>query len=206
VGAAGFRFRRRSRKDADAEKYGAWAETVRAAFRRNYVAGGRVGKGLQDEQAFGLYHRLIPEADRPAALSLVCEDLAKRGNALTTGIFGTPYLLKVLSAEGLDELAGRMVMRRAFPGWGYMLDGGATTLWETWKPSDNVYSQNHPMFGSVDAWLMEHALGLAVPEDAVGCDRVVIRPQPLPGLSWARGEYRSIREPSASIGVRTEGT
>jgi len=51
------------------------------------------------------------------------------------------------------------------------------------------------MFGSVDEWFMKHALGISVPEDAVGCDSVVIRPQPVAGLTWAKGEYRSVKGP-----------
>jgi hypothetical protein len=38
------------------------------------------------------------------------------------------------------------------PGWGWMLKNGATTLWEHWAGSDNTYSNNHPMFGSVSQW------------------------------------------------------
>lgn len=154
-----------------------------------------MGQGRQGEQVFGLYHRLIPEANRAAALEILRADIAAHGNALTTGIFGTKYLLEVLSTEGQEELAGKLVARREFPSWVYMLDNGATTLWETWKASDNTYSQNHPMFGSVDEWLVKHALGIAVPEDAVGCDRVVIHPKPVAGLTGAKGEYRSVKGP-----------
>ncbi len=122
-------------------------------------------------------------------------DIDQQDGALSTGIFGTKYLLEVLSTEGFADLAGRIVTRRAFPGWGFMLDRGATTLWETWKPSANVFSQNHPMFGSVDEWLMKHVLGIAPAADAVGFDRIIIRPQPVAGLTWARGTYRSVKGP-----------
>ncbi len=182
-------------KEEDSKKYDALAGEIRAAFQKKFVVGGKVGQGRQGEQVFGLYHRLIPEANRAAALEILRKDIAGHGNALTTGIFGTKYLLEVLSTEGLEDLAGQLVARREFPGWGYMLDCGATTLWETWKPSDNTYSQNHPMFGSVEEWFMKHALGLSVPEGAVGCDRVVIRPKPVAGLTWVKGEYRSVKGP-----------
>ncbi|MGI6391907.1 MAG: alpha-L-rhamnosidase C-terminal domain-containing protein [Kiritimatiellia bacterium] len=132
---------------------------------------------------------MIPEADRPAALEMLRKDIEAHGGALTTGIFGTKYLLDVLSTEGLEEWAGKLAVRREFPSWGYMLDNGATTLWETWKPSDNTYSQNHPMFGSVDEWMMKHVLGIEVPDDAVGCNKVMIQPKPVAGLTWARGSY-----------------
>jgi alpha-L-rhamnosidase len=182
-------------KKDDAEKYGRLAADIRAAFQAKFVIAGKVGQGRQGEQVFGLYHRLIPEADRPAALALLKQNIEEKGGALTTGIFGTKYLLEVLSTEGLADLAGRIVTRREFPGWGYMLDNGATTLWETWKPSDNTFSQNHPMFGSVEEWFMKHVLGLAPAEDAVGFDRITIRPQAVAGLTWARGAYGSVKGP-----------
>jgi len=182
-------------KAEDAKKYGALADEIRAAFQKRFVAGGKVGQGLQGEQAFGLYHRLIPEADRAAALDILRKDIEAKGMSLTTGIFGTKYLLEVLSTEGLDAMAGALAARRDFPGWGHMLSNGATTLWENWKGSDNTYSQNHPMFGSVEEWFMKHALGVSVTENAVGFDKVVIRPKAVAGLTWARGEYRSCKGP-----------
>ncbi len=182
-------------KKDDAEKYGRLADAIRAAFQARFVVAGKVGQGRQGEQLFGLYHRLIPAADRPAALALLKRNIEEKGGALTTGIFGTKYLLEVLSTEGMEELAGKIVARREFPGWGYMLDNDATTLWETWKPSDNTFSQNHPMFGSLEEWFMKHVLGIAPAEDAVGFDRITIRPQAVAGLSWARGAYRSVKGP-----------
>ena len=182
-------------KTGDAEKYGRLADAIRAAFQARFVVAGKVGQGRQDEQVFGLYHRLIPETDRPVALAILRKNIEDKGGALSTGIFGTKYLPEVLSTEGMADLAGKVVTRREFPGWGYMLDHGATTLWETWKPSDNVYSQNHPMFGSVEEWFMKHVLGISPTADAVGFDRIVIRPQAVAGLTWARGQYISVKGP-----------
>ncbi len=182
-------------RDADARRYTDLADRIGAAFRAKFVAGGRVGQGRQGEQAFGLYHRLVPEADRAAALDLLKKALAAKNGGPTTGIYGTRYLFEILAAEGLDDLAGAMVSRREFPGWGFMLDRGATTLWENWKGSDNTFSQNHPMFGSVDAWLFKSVLGLAPAQDAVGFDRIVIRPNAVAGVTWARGGHRTARGP-----------
>ena len=182
-------------KPEDARKFGELADAIRVAFQRRFVHGGKVGEGRQGEQVFGLYHDLIPASDRAAALAILKSDLAAKDGALTTGIFGTKYLLEVLSTEGAGDLAGAVVNRRTFPGWGYMLDNNATTLWETWRPSDNVFSQNHPMFGSVEEWFMKHVLGVSPAADAVGFDKVIIRPQAVAGLTWARGTYHSVRGP-----------
>ena len=179
----------------DAEKYNQLADDILAAFQTHFVKAGKVGQGLQGGQLFGLYHDLIPESERAAALGILKKNIESRGGALTTGIFSTKYLLDVLSTEGLEELAGKLVMRRDFPGWGFMLDNGATTLLETWRPSDNVYSQNHPMFGSVEEWIMKHVLGIAPADGSVGFDRITIRPKAVAGLTWAKGTYHSVKGP-----------
>ncbi|MHB8862918.1 MAG: family 78 glycoside hydrolase catalytic domain [Pirellulaceae bacterium] len=182
-------------KSDDARKFGDLADAIRVAFQQRFVRGGKVGEGRQGEQVFGLYHDLIPAADRGEALAILQSDLAAKDGALTTGIFGTKYLLEVLSTEGAADVAGRVVNRRTFPGWGYMLDNNATTLWETWQASDNVFSQNHPMFGSVEEWFMKHVLGVSPAADAVGFDKIIIRPQAVAGVTWARGTYQSVRGP-----------
>jgi alpha-L-rhamnosidase len=81
----------------------------------------------------------------------------EKGCAPSTGIFSTRYMLMYLSENGYRDLARKVVLHRGFPGWLHMLERGATTLWETWKESDNVYSNCHPMFGSVDEWILRFA-------------------------------------------------
>jgi alpha-L-rhamnosidase len=74
-----------------------------------------------------------------------------------------------------------------------MLKHGATTLWEHWQFSDNTFSHNHPMFGSVSQWMMQWLGGIRPHVDAVGYDRIVIQPQTPPGLDWVKSSYRSVR-------------
>ena len=65
----------------------------------------------------------------------------------------------------------------------------ATTLWEDWKEDRcrSVESNCHPMFGSVEQWLMRYVLGICVAEDAVGCDKVRIVPHAVAGITSACG-------------------
>jgi alpha-L-rhamnosidase len=88
-----------------------------------------------------------------------------------------------------------------------MLAGGATTLWEHWALSDNTYSHNHPMFGSISQWFFNWLGGIQPDADAEGFDRVVIRPQVVRGLDWVRSSYRSVRGLIVSNWSRTaDGT
>ena len=86
-----------------------------------------------------------------------------------------------------------VVNQKTFPGWGYMLENGATTLWEHWEGSDNTFSHNHPMFGSVSQWFYHWLGGIQPDPEAVGFDRISIRPQPVKDLNWVRSSYNSVR-------------
>jgi alpha-L-rhamnosidase len=69
-----------------------------------------------------------------------------------------------------------------------MLANGATTLWESWAPTGTVYSQNHPMFGSVDEWFYRSLLGIN--PAAPGFQKIILHPQPAGDLTWAKGSYK----------------
>jgi alpha-L-rhamnosidase len=112
---------------------------------------------------------------------------------LSTGIFGTKFALDELSAVGHAQAVFDVVRQETYPGWGYMLANGATTLWEHWALSENTYSHNHPMFGSVSEWFFKWLGGIQAAPEAVGFDRIVIRPQLVDGLAWVRSSYRSVR-------------
>ena len=74
-----------------------------------------------------------------------------------------------------------------------MLENGATTLWEHWEFSDNTFSHNHPMFGSVSEWFYRALAGINAAPDAVGFDSLIIRPQPVGDLKWVKASYDSVR-------------
>jgi alpha-L-rhamnosidase len=139
--------------------------------------------------------RAIPESARLPVFAHLVDSLTKSGDpyAPTTGIFGTRFLLEELTKHGRHEVAFAIANRKTFPSWGWMLENGATTLWETWKESDNTFSHNHPMFGSISAWFFRHLGGIQIANDAVGADRIVIRPQTGHGISWVKSSHRTVR-------------
>jgi alpha-L-rhamnosidase len=174
------------------------ADNIRKAYIEKFLAPrtGVVASGIQSVQAFALFLNMLPAEERRVALAHLVKDITDKHNGhLTTGIFGTRYMLDVLSRERRAEVVNNMVNLRDFPGWGYMLEQGATTLWEHWKFSDNTFSHNHPMFGSVSQWFYNWLGGIEPAADAVGFDRFTFQPQFLDGLGWVRCTYRSIRGP-----------
>lgn len=124
-----------------------------------------------------LYFDVVPEKDRNAAIDSLLKAIDKApAKHFTTGIFGTKYILEALSRNGYANRVFDIVNSTAFPGWGFMVDHGATTLWETWKESDDIYSNCHPMFGSVSCWIYRYLGGIQADENAAGFKRFSISP------------------------------
>ncbi len=138
----------------DATEFAALAAKIKAAFAAKYVKDGVVANGTQSAQAIGLYLGLVPQGQVAAAERCLVAAIEEKGYGPTTGIFSTRYMLMYLSEHGRVDVARKIVLHKGFPGWLYMLERDATTLWETWKESDNIYSNCHPMFGSVDEWIL----------------------------------------------------
>ena len=146
-----------------------------------------------------LFHNVLSPTEAEYAVTQLIEDLKSREFQLTTGIFGTPYLLEVLSRYGYAQDAYTMISRENFPGWRHMLNNGATTLWETWEESDNVFSQNHPMFAAVSTWIHRWLGGI----DPVsgGFDSCELHPAPVDGVD----DFKVSRQlPSGELSLKWE--
>lgn len=192
--------------DTESEsKYKSWADAVQIIMRDSlWKSPVKKIENTQTWMSTLLYHDILAPADQPRALKLLLEDLDKRGNRQTTGIFGTPWMLEVLSKNGQVQQAFDLVARKDYPGWRFMLDNGATTVWETWKESDNVFSQNHPMFGVVSAWFYKWIGGID-PVDG-GFSRIMIHPAPVKGINQLSVSRRVDEGEVAVSWIRNEKT
>lgn len=176
-------------KEEDKEKYTALAENIRKAIVAKYYVNGAFEKANQSAQVIGVWSDVVKDADAQKAADTLEAVFARRNWHVTTGIFGTKMLFDVFREKDQNDLAYRIADQRSFPGWGHMLENGATTLWETWAASDNTYSKNHPMFGSIGEWFYRSLLGIN--PAAPGFKKIIIKPQPAGDLTFAKGSYES---------------
>jgi alpha-L-rhamnosidase len=188
-------------KREDAERYRQRFEHVKAAFNQQWVqTDGRIGADTQSDYAYALSFDLLDEsARREATARLIGKvEAAKR---LTTGIHSTPRLMQSLVEGGRVDLAYDLLLRRQQPSWGFMVDHGATTMWETWvayTQKDGALvaegtSLNHPALGAVAEWIWRHVAGINPDPQNAGYKRVIIAPIPSPehGVTSARAIYHS---------------
>ncbi len=178
----------------DAARYAETAERVADAWRRAYLHDD--GTTVTDTQAAyvrALSFGLIPVTLRGAAADRLVELIRAAGTHLGTGFLATGDLLPVLADAGRADLAYELLGQRTAPSWLYMIDRGATTVWEDWEGIDEHgdahESLNHYSKGAVIRFLHTHTLGLRQQAESAGWERVVIAPTPAPGMTWARGHH-----------------
>ncbi|HVS95183.1 MAG TPA: family 78 glycoside hydrolase catalytic domain [Puia sp.] len=180
-------------KQEDVRRYSALSDSIRLAFIRTFVDGstGDVGIHTAAAQAYALYFGLIPDHSFDKVTRVLLEAISSDSDHITGGIFSTKFLMEDLGRMGRGDLGYRIATQRTFPGWGYMIDNGATTLWEHWALSEDTYSHNHPMFGSISNWFYSYVAGIRPADDAGGYNKIVIQPG-VPQLRWAKAAYHSV--------------
>jgi alpha-L-rhamnosidase len=146
----------------------------------------------QTQFATLLYYNLIPANEKQAAVDSLLNSVKDGINEhFTTGIFGTKYILEALSEAGHVEDVYKIVSSKVFPGWGFMIDKGATTLWETWKESENTFSNCHPMFGTVTEWFYRWLGGIRAIPNYAGFSKFIIAPYLPADLLHVNCSYQS---------------
>jgi alpha-L-rhamnosidase len=187
----------------DEEKYRQLFEKIRAAFEKQFVReDGFVAGADNSPSAFGainnpnaksnggdtqtgyvlaLHMNLLAQDLRATAAKRLVDKIKANHELLATGFLGTPYLLEELTKAGYAELAYKLLLNTEYPSWGYMVEHGATTMWERWngdqmKSDPGMNSFNHYAYGAVADWIYRYAAGIdATPLDA-GFHTVILHP------------------------------
>jgi alpha-L-rhamnosidase len=196
-------------KTVDARAYDDLAAAIKAAFHREYFdpKTRRYGNGTQTADTLPLFLDMVPQAEQGAVWGSLFDDLVYRNNShLTTGIIGTKYIMELLTKMGSSDLAYDIATQTTYPSWGYMIENGATTLWELWqlRQGPSMNSHNHPMFGSVGSWLYKALAGISLAPGSVGFENIRIAPQIVRDLRFAAGSTRTVRGKVSSAWERDE--
>ena len=171
----------------DQVRYATLAKRIREAARRHFFdkGSGRVAGHGQTAIACFLYHGLVDETEMAGFQQMLLAEIAACHDHIDCGILGAKYLLQVLSDLGCADVAYRIVGQQDYPGWGFWIKQGATSLWETW---DGRASHNHHMFSDVSAWFYKTLAGIVPDPEYPGFKHTYITPWPVGDLSFVNGE------------------
>ncbi len=181
------------KNEGNAQKYADLADKLKANVKEMYWDKTIEGK-INRQTLFStlLYHGIVPEKDIPAASDSLLKAVQNGPSGhFNTGIFGTKYVLETLSKYVSVQKVFDIVNSTEYPGWGHMIDNGATTIWETWKESDNTFSNCHPMFGMVTEWYYRWIGGIRPEAEYPGFEKFILAPNTPEGLDYANCSYKT---------------
>jgi alpha-L-rhamnosidase len=185
-------------KTEDAKTYNDLFEKVKTTVINTYVTNeGHVTAESQTGYVLALMFDLLPENMRSKATQYLVEDIRDRGNHLSTGFLGTPYLCHVLSQNGRTSVAYDLLLQQTFPSWLYPVKMGATTIWERWdgQKTDSTFqdkgmnSFNHYAYGAIGDWMYRVITGIEIGQP--GYKQILIQPKPDKRLSYAKASFES---------------
>lgn len=132
---------------------------------------------------------MVPEELRATFLKKLEDGIRiHRQGHLDTGMLGTYFLLNYLNQIGRSDLVFTIVNQTTYPGWGYMLEKGATTWWEQWN---GYYSHIHSCFTSLDGWFYQGLAGIQADLAAPGFKKIMIKPAIVGDLTWVKAHHDS---------------
>ena len=166
---------------ADAERWRTAAGTMRQAINDRYFNRelGLYANGSQTASLLPVAFGIVPPEEHDRVFQHIVSGLLQSNEPLIgTGLIGTGWLMRTLTSHGRADLACAIAARKEYPGWGYMIGEGATTIWELWNgntadPAMN--SRNHVMLlGDLLPWLFEDLAGIQ--PDEAGFRQIHLRP------------------------------
>ena len=187
-------------KKDDAEFYQKLADEIRRAFEREYFTpAGNLSVDTMTAYVVVLFMGLAPDYAVERMEKGLLRKLKKNFYHLETGFTGTPWLCRVLSEHGMNDIAYHLLLEKGYPGWLYEVLMGATTIWERWNSvmpdgkisGTEMNSLNHYSYGSIVEWMFRNMCGINPLEEGAGFRRFRLAPAPNYQIQSACAKLRS---------------
>jgi len=188
------------RKDNEAVQFLSLADSVKTAINNaffnkdsNYYANNTI-----TANALALYHGLVPDGLRDKIFKNIVDKTVNDYNShISTGLVGSQWIMRTLSDNGRPDLAYKFASNTDYPSWGYMVENGATTIWELWNGNTadpKMNSGNHVMLlGDFVVWCYEYLAGIKSDSAYAGFSKIVMDPLQVDGLDFVNSSYKSVR-------------
>jgi alpha-L-rhamnosidase len=177
-------------KADDAREYGQLAEEVATSYQKKYFMDGDYEGGTQTANLLPLGFGITPDGLKDQVFQNIVNAVNEKDGHPSTGFLGTQYILPILSDYGRNDMAYDMINLTTYPSWGYMVEKGATTIWELWNSDterpEGMNSRNHYALGGIGEWVYGYLGGLKPDIEHPGFKQSIIAPMPVGNLTWAK--------------------
>ena len=185
-------------QENDIAEYQQLADKIKEAYNKRYFnpQTAQYGNNTVTANILSLRLGLVPEGyEQKVFDNIVRKTEVDFNGHVSTGVLGIQHLMRGLTEYGRKDLAYRIVTNEDYPSWGYMINKGATTIWELWNgdtadPAMN--SANHVMLlGDLLIWYYENLAGIKCADEAVAFKKIKMAPAFPDGLDAAKASYQS---------------
>jgi alpha-L-rhamnosidase len=180
----------------DTAEYASLAENMKQAFNAKFLDTKKklYGNNTVTANLLPLYFGMVPDSIFQRVFDNMIDKIKSNNYHLSTGVIGTQWLMRGLSENGRGEVAYRIATNRSYPSWGYMIENGATTIWELWNGNTAnpwMNSQNHVMLlGDLLTWYYENIAGIK--SGKPGFEQIIMKPEIPDGLNSVKASFKSI--------------
>lgn len=153
--------------DVDARNYEQLSVHVKEGFNRNFWNAEKKQYGNNTVTAnllplaFGMTDA---EQQETAACNIIDQTVDYYNATIRCGVIGIQWLMRELYNMGRSDVAYVLATHTQYPGWGYMVANGATTIWELWNgntAAPAMNSGNHVMLlGDLLPFCYQHLAGI----------------------------------------------
>ncbi len=116
---------------------------------------------------------------------------------VSSGIIGNQWLMRVFTQNGDPEIPFNMLLKTKYPSFGYMIEQGATTIWEHWNGNTMekwIDSQNHVMqLGDLIVWFYENLAGIKNDSESIGFRQIIMKPEMIRELDNVDASFKSLQ-------------
>ena len=185
-------------KTVDARVFHEQAEKIKGAFNEQFLDRdrGQYSNGTQTACVLPLAFGLVPEEFRQRVFNHLVDKIENETHGhIGTGLVGGQYLCRVLNDNGRPDMVFAMASQKTYPGWGYMMENGATTIWELWNGNTadpTMNSGNHVMLiGDYVVWLYEDLAGIKPDPEQPAFKHIIMKPTLVGDLTLVKATHKS---------------
>jgi alpha-L-rhamnosidase len=186
-------------KPADAKEYVELSLKIKDAFNAKFfnIKTLQYGNNTVTANLLPLYFGMVPDSAKEQVFNNIKEKIVRELHVhISTGVIGTQWLMRGLSENDRPDIAYQIATNRDYPGWGYMIENGATTIWELWNgntadPAMN--SHNHVMLlGDLITWFYENLAGIRTNPEYPAFKQIILKPSLIDELNFVKASYHSV--------------
>jgi len=178
---------------------------MKAAFNNSFLSKNplQYSNNSQTSNVLALALDLVPDEHQEAIFNnLVLKIMGDSEGHIGTGLIGCQWLMRILTKYGRPDIAYTLASNDSYPSWGYMVEQGATTIWELWngdKGDPGMNSHNHVMLlGDLIIWLYENLSCIKSDPEQPAFNHLIMKPEIFKDLNFVKTSFQSIRGPIRS--------